>query len=190
MFHKKNNKITSCELRIANVNFIPNLSEIPYNPYKILIIAVYGSGKPNALLNLINHGPDIKSIYSYARHPYEAKYQFLTNKLERTSLKYFNDLKPFIKHSNDMDDIYKNIEEYNPNKKRKILIVFDDMITDILSNKKRNPIVTELFIRRRKRKICFVSITQFYFAAPKNIRLNSRRYFVMKILNKREFQYK
>ena len=88
-----------------------------------------------------------------------------------------------------MDDISKNTEEYNPDKKRKILIVFDVMITDILSNKKRNPIVTELFIRGRKIKICFVSITQFYFAAPKNIRLNSRHYFVMKIANKREFQH-
>ena len=160
------------------------------HPYKILIIAIYGSGKPNALLNLINHGKDINKIYSYARHPYEAKYQFLLNKPERTSLKYFNDLKPFIKYSNDIDDSYKNIEEYNPKKKRKILIVFDDMITDILSNKKRNPIVTELFIRRRKLKICFVSITQFYFAAPKNNKLNSRHYFVMKIPNKREFQHK
>ena len=83
-----------------------------------------------------------------------------------------------------MDDIYKNIEEYNPNKKRKTLIVFDDMIADILSNKRRNPIVTELFIKGRKLKIRFVSIAQSYFSVPKNIRLNSRHYFVMKIPNK------
>ena len=83
-----------------------------------------------------------------------------------------------------MDDIYKNIEEYNPNKKRKILIVFDDMIADMLSNKKLNPIVTELFTRGRKLNISFVFIMQSYFAVLKNTRLNSTHYFIMKILNK------
>ena len=87
-----------------------------------------------------------------------------------------------------MDDIYKNIEEYNPNKKRKILIVSDYMIADMLSNKKFNLIITELFIRGRKLNIYFVFITQSYFAVPKNIRLNSTHYFVMKIPNKRELQ--
>ena len=87
-----------------------------------------------------------------------------------------------------MDDIYKSIEEYNPNKKRKILIVFDDMIADMLSNKKLNPIVTELFIRGRKLNISLVFITQSYFAVPKNIRLNSTHYFIMKIPNKQELQ--
>ena len=87
-----------------------------------------------------------------------------------------------------MNDIYKNIEEYNPNKEQKILIVFDDMIADMLSNKKLNPIVTELFIRGRKLNISLVFITQSYFAVPKNIRLNSTHYFVMKIPNKRELQ--
>ena len=87
-----------------------------------------------------------------------------------------------------MDDIYKNIEEYNPDKKRKLLIVFDDMIADMLSNKKLNPIVTELFIRGRKLNISVVLITHSYFAVPKNIRLNSTHYFIMKIPNKREIQ--
>ena len=87
-----------------------------------------------------------------------------------------------------MDDNYKNIEEYNPNKKRKILIIFDDMIADMLSNKKLNPIVTELFIRSRKLNISIVFITRSYFAVPKNIRLNSTHYFIMKIPNKRELQ--
>ena len=86
-----------------------------------------------------------------------------------------------------MNDIYKNIEDYNPNKKRKILIVFD-MIADMLSNKKNNPIVTELFIRDRKLNISTVFITQSYFAVPKNIRLNSTHYFFMKISSKRELQ--
>ena len=87
-----------------------------------------------------------------------------------------------------MDDVYKNIKEYNPNKKRKILIVFDEMIADMLRNKKLNSVVTELFIRGRKLNIFLVFITQYYLAVPKNIRLNSAHYFIMKILNKRELQ--
>ena len=87
-----------------------------------------------------------------------------------------------------MDDICKNIEEYNGNKNRKILIVFDDIIADILSNKKLNPVVTKLYIRVRKLNISLVFITQSYFAVPKNIRLNSIHYFIMKIPNKRELQ--
>ena len=87
-----------------------------------------------------------------------------------------------------MDDIYRNIEEYNINKKRKTLIVFDDVIADMLSNKNLNPIVTELFIRGRKLNISLVLMTQTYFAVPKNIRLNSTNYFVMKIPNKRELR--
>ena len=82
-------------------------------------------------------------------------------------IKHLNDSKAFIEYSNDMDDIYKNIEEYNPNKKRKILIVFDDMIADMVSNKKLNPIVTELFIRGRKLNISLF-ITQSYFCCAKN----------------------
>ena len=90
----------------------------------------------NALLYLTAYELDIDKIYLYAKDPYEAKYQFLINKRESTGSKYLNDSKAFIEYSNDMDDIYKNIEEYNPNKKRKILILFDDMIPDMLSNKK------------------------------------------------------
>ena len=95
------------------------------------------------MLNLINHEPDIEKKFLYAKDPYEAKYQLLINNREITGLKYLFDSKAFIEYSNNMDGIYKNIEEYNPNKKRKILIVFDDMITDMVSN----PIVTKLFIR-------------------------------------------
>ena len=103
-----------------------------------------------------------KSIVNYC--------QLLINKLENTGLRHFNDSKAFIEYSNDIDDIYKNIEEYNLDKKRKILVVFDDMIADILKNKKFNPIVTELFIRGRKLNISLVFITQSYFAVPINIR--------------------
>ena len=81
-------------------------------------------------------------------------------------------------------DNYENIEEHIPNKKQKVLIVFNDMINDMLNNKKLNPIVTELFISGRKINICLVFITQSYFAVRKNIRPNSTHYFVMKIPNK------
>ena len=112
----------------------------------------------------------------------------LINKRESTGLNYLNESKALIEYSNDMDDIYKNIEEHNPSKKRKILIVFDDIIADILSSKKLNPIVTQFFIRGRKLYTSLVFITQFYFAVPKNISLNLTHYFVMKIPNKRELQ--
>ena len=85
--------------------------------------------------------------YIYAKDPYEAKYQVLTNKRESTGLNYFNDPKSFIECSNDMQDVSKNIDEYNTDKKCKILIVFDDMIADMINSKKLNSIVTELFIR-------------------------------------------
>ena len=88
------------------------------------------------MLNLINHEPDFDKIYLYVKDPYKAKYQFVINKRESTDLKYYlNNSKAFIEYSNDMDDIYKNFEEYNPDKKRKFFIVFDDMIADMLSNK-------------------------------------------------------
>ena len=93
-----------------------------------------------------------------------------------------------MEYSNDMDDIYKNIEEYKANKNRKILIVFDVMIADMLSDKMLNPIVTELNIKGRKLNISLVFITQSYFAVPKNIRLNSTHYFIMKIQSKQELQ--
>ena len=98
------------------------------------------SKKKNALLSLINHKPDIDQIYWFAKDPYEAKYQFLINKQQSTCVKHFNDSKASFEYSNDMDDILKSIEEKNRNKKRKILIAFDDMIADILSNKKLNAI--------------------------------------------------
>ena len=109
---------------------------IPDHPYRILIIGGSGSGKTNALLNLINNQPDIDKIYLYAKDPYEAKYQFLINKRESTGLKHFNDTKAFIEYSNDIQEVYKIIDEYNADIERKILIVFDDMIADVINNKK------------------------------------------------------
>ena len=87
-----------------------------------------------------------------------------------------------------MQDVYKNIDEYNVDKKRKILIVFDDMITDMINNKKLNSIVTELFVRGRKLNISLVFITQSNFKVPKDVRQNSTNFFIIKISNKRELQ--
>ena len=137
-------------------------------------------------MSLINKQPDIDEIYLYAKDPYEAKYQFLINKRESTGLKHFNDPKAFIEYSNDMHDVYKNIDDYNPDKENKILIVFDDMIADMINNKKLNSIVTELFIRGRKLNISLAFIMQSYFKVPKDVRLNSTHFFIMKILNTRE----
>ena len=159
---------------------------IPDHPYRITIAGGSGSGKTNALLNLINNQRDIDKIYLYAKDPYEAKYQYLINKREKVGLDHFKDYKAFMEYSNDMRDVYKNIEGYNSGKKRKILIVFDHMITDMIINKKLNPVVTELFIRGRKLNISIVFITQSYFKVPKDVRLNSIHFFIMKIPNKRE----
>ena len=87
-----------------------------------------------------------------------------------------------------MHDVYKNIDEYNPDKENKILIVFDDMIADMIHNKKLNSIVTELFIRGRKLNISIVFIMQSYFKVPKNARLNTTHFLIMKISNKKELQ--
>ena len=91
-----------------------------------------GSGKTNVLLNFIENQPDIDKIYLHAKDPYEAKYQYLINKREGVGIDSFNDLKAFIEYSNDMRNVYKHINYYNPNKENKILIVFEDMIADMI----------------------------------------------------------
>ena len=160
---------------------------IPDHPYRIFIIGGSGSRKTNALLNLIKNQPDIDKIYLYAKDPYETKYQYLINKREKVGLDHFDGPKAFIEYSNDMQDVHKNIDDYNPRKKRKVLIVFD-MIADKFNSNKLNPIVTDLFIRGRKLNISIVFITQSYFKVPKDVRLNSTHFFIMKIPNKRELQ--
>ena len=124
----------------------------------MLIIWGSGSGKTIALLNFISNEPDIDKIYLYAKDPYETKYQFLINKSESVR---------FIEYSNDIQDVYKSIDEYNIDKERKILKVFDDMIADMVNIKKPNSVVIELFIRGRKLS------SQSYFKVPENIRLNT-----------------
>ena len=151
----------------------PNWPEIPDHPYRILITGGSASGKTNSLFNLINQQPDIDKIYLYGKGLNEAKYQLLIRKREDVGTKHFNDSQAFIEYSSNMADIYKNLEDYNPNKEQKILIVFDDIIADMLGNKKLIPIATEFFIRGRKLSISLVFITQSYFDLPKDIRINS-----------------
>ena len=131
-----------------------NWPYIPDHPYRILRIEGSGSGK-KILLNLRKNQPDIDKIYLYAKDPYETKYQYLINKRKN------------VGKNDNMHDVYKNIDDYNSDKENKILIVFDDMIADMIHNKKLNSIVTELFIRGRKLNISLVFVTQSYFKVPK-----------------------
>ena len=108
---------------------------IPDHPCRILIIRGSGSGKTNTLLNLINEKHDIAKIYLYARDLNEAKYKILIKKRKEAGIKHLNDPNTFIQCSNMMDDVYENIHDYNSIRKRKILIVFDDMTADIMTNK-------------------------------------------------------
>ena len=160
-----------------------NWPYIPDHSHKILIIDSSESGKWNLLLNLVLNHPDIHKIY-----PYEAKYQYLINKRESVGKNRFNDPEAYIECSNDMRDVYKNIDEYNPDIDNKNLIVFDDMIAVMINNKKLNSIVTELLIRGRKLSISLVFITQSYFKFPKDVILNTTYFFIAKNPNKRELQ--
>ena len=164
-----------------------NWPHTPDKPYRILIIGDSGSGKTNVLLNLIEDQPDIDEVYLYAKDSHEAKYQYLINKRESVGINHFKDPKTFLEYSNVMRDVYKNMNYYNPYKENEILIVFDDMIADMINNKKLNSIVTELFIRGRKCNISLVFITQSHFKVPKNVRLNATHFFIAKIPQKREF---
>ena len=136
---------------------------IPDKPNRILIIGGSGCGKMNVLLNLIENQPDIDKMNLYAKDLYEAKYLYLINKRESVGINDFNDPKAFTEYSNDMRNVYRNINYYNPDKENKILIVFDDMIADMIYNKKLDSIVTELFIRGRKLNISLVFIPQLKF---------------------------
>ena len=139
-------------------------------------------------MNLIEDQPDIDKIYFYAKDSCEAKYQNLIKIREKVGIDHHNDPRAYIEYSNDMRDVYKNISYYNPYKENKILIVFDDMIADMINNKKLNSIVTELFIRGRKLNISLVFITQSYFKVPKDVRLNTTHFFITKIPSKGELK--
>ena len=178
---------------ITNQNNKDHNEKLPYipdHPYRMLIIGISGSGKTNALLNLIkeqdNYNP-IDEIYLYTKDLSEPKYQFLIQKREDVGIKHLNDPGALIKCSNTIDDVYNKIDDYNSNR-RKILIIFDDTIGDITTSKKFQAMIKELFIRCRKVNISFVFITQSYFSVPEEVRLNSTHYLIMKIHNKRELR--
>ena len=157
-------------------------------PFRMLIIGPSGSGKTNTLLQLINNLHPIDKIYLYAKNINEPKYEYLINKREQAGIKNLNDPHAFIEYSDDMDDVLDGINNYNKNRDKKVLIVFDDMITDIEYNKKFKRIIKELFYRARKKNISIVFITQSYFRALKDARLNSTHYILMKIGNKKELK--
>ena len=147
---------------ITNENNKKHNEKWPYildHPYRILIIDGSGSGKTNTLLNLINEQHDIDKIYLYARDLNEPKYEILIKKRKDAGIKHLNDPNAIIMCSNTIDDIYENIHDYNSSRKRKILIVFDGMIADIMTNKKFQTVIKELFIRCRKLNISLVFIT-------------------------------
>ena len=121
----------------------------------------------------------------YAKDLSQPKYEFLIKKRENVGTNHFNGPNAFIECSNRMDDVYPNIDDYNLSRK-KILIVFNDRIADIMTNKKFQTIIKEPFIRCRKVIISLVFITQSYFSVPKDVRLNSTHYLIMRINNRKE----
>ena len=100
-------------------------------PFRMLIIGPSGSGKTNTLLHLINNLHPIDKIYLYAKDIHEPKYEYLINKREQAGIKNLDDPKAFIEYSDDMDDVLNNINNYNKNRDKKVLIIFDEMIADI-----------------------------------------------------------
>ena len=156
--------------------------------FRMLIIGPSGSGKTNTLLHLIDKFHPIDIIYLYATDTDEDKYQYLINKREQVGIKNLNDPHAFIEYSSDMNDVLEDINNYNKKRDKKVLILFDDMIADIMRSKKFKAIIKELFTRCRKLNISIVFITQSYFRTPKDARLNSNHYRLMKIGNKKELK--
>ena len=155
--------------------------------YRLLITGPSGPGKTNALLNLVQDNDNlIDKGYLYVKDLGEPKYQFLIKKREDAAIKNLDDPSAFIEYSNTMDDVHDNIDDYNPNRKRKFLIVLDDTIADIMTNKRFQAMNKDLFVTCRKLNISLVA--QSYFSVPEDVRLNSTHFLTMKIHNKRELQ--
>ena len=157
-------------------------------PFRMLNIGPSGSGKTNTLLYLIDKFRPIDKIYLYAKDTDEDKYQYLINKREQARIKNLNDPHAFIEYLSDMNDVLEDINNYNKKRDKKLLIIFDDMIADIMRSEKFKAIAKELFIRCRKLNISIVFIPQSYFRTPKDARLNSTHYIQMKIGNKKELK--
>ena len=171
---------------VSNKNM--SSSEDNYWPFRMLMIGPSGSSKTNTLLHLINDLHPIGKIYLYAKDLHEPNYEYLINKREQVGIKNLNDPHAFIEYSDDTNDVPDDINNYNKNRDKKVLIVFDDMIADIECNKNFKRIIKELFYRARKINVSIVFITQSYFRALKDARLNSTHYILMKIGNKKELK--
>ena len=126
-------------------------------------------------------------IYLCSKDLSKSKHEPLIKKREDVETNHYNDPNAFTECLNRMDDVYQNIDDDNPGRKRKMLIKFDDMIADIMSDKKFQAI-KKLFIRCKKLNISLVFITQSYFSVPKDVRLNSAHYLIMKINNRKWLQ--
>ena len=141
-------------------NHNPNWPYIPEPPYWILIVRVPGSGKTNVLLKLIKNyyqWPDTDKTYLYIKDPFESKYQLLINEREKVGIKELKNPKAFTDYSQTIDNVCENLEDFNPTKTRRVLLVFDNIIADMESNKKLSPIITELFLWGRK-----LNISQYF----------------------------
>ena len=154
----------------------------------MLIIGPSGSGKTNTLLHLIDRLHPVDKIYLYAKDLAEPKYEYLINKIEQAGMKNLQDPKAFIEYTDDMNNVYGDISNYNRKRDKKVLLVFDDMIADIEYDKNFKKIIKELCYRTRKLNVSIVFITQSYFRTLKNTRLNSTHYIPMKIGNKKELK--
>ena len=157
-------------------------------PFRVLIIGPSGSGKCNTLFHLINDLHPIDKIYLYAKEIHEPKYEYLINKREQAVIKNLNDRHAFTEYSDDMNDVLDDINNYNKNRDKKVLIVFDDMIADIEYNKNFKRIIKELFYRAHKINVSIIFITKSYYRALKDARLNSTHYILMKIGNEKELK--
>ena len=172
-----------------NLNKLVNKKQTEENwPFRMLIIRPSGSGKTNTLLHLIDKLHPIDKIYLYAKDLSEPKYEYLINKIEQVGIKMLQNAKAFIEYSDDMNDVFENINDYNKKRNKKVLLVFDDIIADIEHNRNFKKVIKELFYRARKLNVSIVFITRSYFRALKDARLNSTHYVLMKISNKKELK--
>ena len=154
-------------------------------PYRKLIIGPSGSGKTNYLLNSIQKDNNIiDKIYLYAKDLEEPKSKLLIDKREKAGINFNNDRNTFIEYSNSMDDILSDIEHYNKKRRRKVLIIFDDMISHVMSDRRAQQILKVLFIRCRKLDISLCFLTPSYFSVPKDVRLNCTHYILFKLNNR------
>ena len=165
-----------------------NSSENDDWPFRMLIIGPSGLGKTNTLLHLIDKFHPIDKIYLYVKDTDEGKYQYLINKREQAGVKNLNDPHAFIEHPSDMNHVLEDINNYNKKRDKKVFIIFVDIIADIMRSEKFKAIVKGLFIRCRKLNVSIVFITQSYFRTPKDARLNSTHYMLIKIGNKKELK--